>query len=385
MAETKTMTEEERIEEYVRRNVLVTTFDKLIDFVDSLYNWGRKSSLWPMQFGLACCAMEMICTASSRYDMARFGAEVFRPSPRQADVMIVSGTVTKKMIPQIVRLYHQMAEPKYVISMGACATGGGPFKEGYNVVSGVDEYVPVDVYVPGCPPTPSALLHGLMALQKKIEGQSIRDLPWYKRGPTEEVPVPVLGPDIFDLRQVKDIAAAAKKPAEEKAQAEAEAKEEHKKPPPEVTPPQELVDLGQRINQAVGEGAATPEKKTLVIDPKQLVEVARYLKEKEGFDYLHNLTSVDYPDYFEVVYNLSSIERQGAPITLKARAMGKEKPELPSLVSVWAGADFQEREVWDLMGVYFSSHPNLKRILMWEGFEGHPMRKDYKEPYYEEE
>ena len=110
--------------------------------VDTVYNWGRRSSLWPLGFGLACCAIEMICTASSRFDIARFGAEVFRGSPRQADVMIVSGTVTKTMMPMIARLYDQMPEPKYVISMGACATGGGPFKEGYNVVSGIDKYLP---------------------------------------------------------------------------------------------------------------------------------------------------------------------------------------------------------------------------------------------------
>ncbi|MEP7359775.1 MAG: NADH-quinone oxidoreductase subunit NuoB, partial [Anaerolineales bacterium] len=151
--------------------------------------------------GLACCAIEMICTAASRYDLSRFGMEVMRPSARQADLMIVSGTVTKKMIPQIVRLYNQMPEPKYVMAMGACASGGGPFKEGYNVVSGVDKYLPVDVYVPGCPPTPQALLNGLITLQKKIDNQSIRNVPWYQSGPSEAIPVPILGPDIIDPRQ----------------------------------------------------------------------------------------------------------------------------------------------------------------------------------------
>src|SRR5690606_24468358 len=146
----------------LQSQVTVTTLDRI-------YNWGRRSSIWPMMFGLACCAIEMICTAASRYDLARFGMEVMRASPRQADLMIVSGTVTKKMSPTIVRLYNQMPEPKYVIAMGACASGGGPFKEGYNVVSGVDQFVPVDVYIPGCPPTPQALLHGLITLQKKID------------------------------------------------------------------------------------------------------------------------------------------------------------------------------------------------------------------------
>jgi NADH-quinone oxidoreductase subunit B len=178
----------------MQTNIFITTLDKI-------YNWSRRNSCWPMMFGLACCAIEMICTAASRYDLSRFGMEVMRPSARQADLMIVSGTVTKKMVPQIVRLYNQMPEPKYVLAMGACASGGGPFKEGYNVVSGMDKYVPVDVYVPGCPPTPQALLHGLITLQKKIDGQSILTVPWYQKGPSEPIPVPILGPDIIDPRQ----------------------------------------------------------------------------------------------------------------------------------------------------------------------------------------
>jgi NADH-quinone oxidoreductase subunit B len=179
----------------LQNSVTITTLDKI-------YNWGRRSSIWPMMFGLACCAIEMICTAASRYDFARFGMEVMRPSPRQADLMIVSGTVTKKMIPQIVRLYNQMPEPKYVVAMGACASGGGPFKEGYNVVSGVDNFVPVDVYIPGCPPTPQALIHGLITLQKKIDTQSIKQVRWYsKESGSETIPVPVLGPDLMDPRE----------------------------------------------------------------------------------------------------------------------------------------------------------------------------------------
>lgn len=168
--------------------------------LDKIYNWGRRSSLWPLMFGLACCGIEMICTAASRFDFARFGMEVMRPSPRQADMMIVSGTVTKKMIPQIVRLYNQMPEPKYVVAMGACASGGGPFKEGYNVVSGVDQYIPVDVYIAGCPPTPQALLHGLITLQKRIDKQSIKNVRWYSKEPIDAIPIPILGPDIIDPR-----------------------------------------------------------------------------------------------------------------------------------------------------------------------------------------
>ena len=177
-------------------NVLITTVDKI-------YNWSRRSSMWPLLFGLACCAIEMIATAASRYDLARFGMEVMRPSPRQSDLMIVSGTVTKKMVPAIVRIYNQMAEPRYVLSMGACATGGGPFKEGYNVVSGIDKYIPVDVYVPGCPPTPEALIYGLLKMHEKVDRQSITSVPWYQKDSSQFVPVPRLGPDVFDPRQVE--------------------------------------------------------------------------------------------------------------------------------------------------------------------------------------
>ncbi len=158
---------DERLQDELRKQgVFVTSFQEL-------HNWGRKNSLWPLQFGLACCAIEMIATTMARYDLARFGAEVFRPSPRQADLMIVAGTVTKKMAPQIVRLFNQMPEPKYVIAMGACAISGGPFKEGYNVLKGIDRFLPVDVSIPGCPPRPEALLHALITLQEKIAAETL--------------------------------------------------------------------------------------------------------------------------------------------------------------------------------------------------------------------
>jgi NADH-quinone oxidoreductase subunit B len=191
--------------------VVITTLDRI-------YNWGRRSSLWPMMFGLACCAIEMIAVQAPRFDLARFGMEVMRPSPRQSDVMIVAGTVTKKMVPAVVRLYNQMPEPKYVVAMGACASSGGPFKAGYNVVAGIDKFIPVDVYIPGCPPTPEALIYGMMKLQEKIDKQSIRQVRWYQKGPDSvQIPVPILGPDLIDPRRAEELKriAAAQAQAQE--------------------------------------------------------------------------------------------------------------------------------------------------------------------------
>ena len=155
------------IEGRFEENVITTTLEQAM-------NWAQESSVWPMTFGLACCAIEMMATGASRYDIDRFGAGAFRATPRQADLMIVAGTVTYKMASRVRRLYEQMADPKYVIAMGACTVGGGPyFKHGYHVVKGVDLVVPVDVYVPGCPPRPEALLEGLMRIQDKIKSRKL--------------------------------------------------------------------------------------------------------------------------------------------------------------------------------------------------------------------
>ncbi len=156
-----TVDEEMAVEKLLRSTLLLTTVEKMV-------NWARKNSIWPLTFGLACCAIEMMSTTDPRHDLARFGAEVFRASPRQADLMIVAGTVTLKMAPVLRRLYEQMPEPKWVISMGSCSSVGGPYNS-YAVLQGVDQVVPVDVYVPGCPPRPESLIYAIMTLQKKIQ------------------------------------------------------------------------------------------------------------------------------------------------------------------------------------------------------------------------
>ncbi len=182
-------------------NVVVTS-------VDWALNWARQGSIWPMTFGLACCAIEMMATGMSRFDLDRFGAGAFRATPRQSDLMIVAGTVTCKMAERIRRLFNQMPDPKYVLAMGACTIGGGPYaKFGYHVVKGVDLIVPVDVYVPGCPPRPEALLEGLMRIQDKVKG--MKDLT---KGQPIEVPIPsrtgyvLLPPELADVEKANAFA-----------------------------------------------------------------------------------------------------------------------------------------------------------------------------------
>jgi NADH-quinone oxidoreductase subunit B len=155
------------LDEELSRNVLITTVDYVLD-------WARSRSIFPLMFGLACCAFEMIGTAASRFDIARFGMDIFRWSPRQADLMIVAGTLTWKMAPALKLVYEQMAEPKWVIAMGQCTISGGPFRESYSVVPGINRIIPVDVYVPGCPPRPEGLLHGIRKIHEKIVRESIK-------------------------------------------------------------------------------------------------------------------------------------------------------------------------------------------------------------------
>jgi NADH-quinone oxidoreductase subunit B len=171
------------LDKYVEERVLTTTFDKAVA-------WARSNALWPATFGLACCAIEMMSIVTARYDSARFGAEVFRASPRQADMLILSGRVSIKMAPVIRRIYDQMLEPKWVIAMGACSSSSGVFNN-YALVTGADKFLPVDVHVPGCPPRPEALIHGILKLQRKVSGHS--DMGWrerYEARGTEEQPHP---------------------------------------------------------------------------------------------------------------------------------------------------------------------------------------------------
>ena len=364
--------------------------------LDAIYNWGRAYSLWPMTFGLACCAIEMIATGAGRYDQDRFGAALFRATPRQSDLMVVSGTVTKKMIPQIVRLYNQMPEPKYVISMGACASGGGPFKEGYNVVSGIDKFVPVDVYVPGCPPTPQALLNGIIALQEKIKTQSIKTVPWYNQD--EEmgaISIPILGPDLIDPDQIDLIREEQQKAKQQNGAAEDSGPKPRPKrvvkapkvPEWDITPTDEATELANAINKALDIEAVTPEAETLIVDRQHLIAVGKHIRDELNYELLSNITGVDYMgragDRFEVVYHAYSLSQPDKPVLVFKVRAPEDDPEIPSLYDLWKTSYLQEREIYDLYGINFTDHPNMKRVLLWDDFYGHPMRKDYEEAYYE--
>lgn len=169
MEMTKLQTLAERDQELLHKNIIVASMDMVL-------KWARSNSLWPLSSGLACCAIEMMSAAAARFDLSRFGYEVFRASPRQADLLIVAGTLTWAMAGPLKRLYEQMPEPKYVIAMGSCANSGGPFVDSYSVVPGVDQILPVDIYIPGCPPRPEALIHGMLELKRKIQdGEIVRD------------------------------------------------------------------------------------------------------------------------------------------------------------------------------------------------------------------
>ena len=429
------------LQKELEQHVLVTTWDKLLGMVDTVYNWGRRSALWPLGFGLACCAIEMICTASSRFDIARFGAEVFRGSPRQADLMIVSGTVTKTMMPMIARLYDQMPEPKYVIAMGACATGGGPFKEGYNVVSGVDKYIPVDVYIPGCPADAAGPLEWPDHAPEEDRRRADRDpgwinrtgnSPWYGNEVERDIPVPVLGPDLIDLRTVEiaaettamgllDAARGRAHQAGQDPRAAARASPRVKprprpRRPPAQGPEQDRPDPRQgarrgaaaptaaaaeapaaeakpaasrqgRQEDQAGRGPADPglarrrpsstswpsgsmpssapapsrsSRPVCWSRPTSWSTVALFLRDKNPikYDYLASLQSVHYEDCIEVNYQLDSTTNPGTLIELRVRTAEAEgQGEVPSLYHVYRGADFQEREVYDMMGVRFTGPP----------------------------
>ena len=293
---------------------------------DKLFSWARSGSLWPMTFGLACCAVEMMHSAASRYDMDRYGM-LFRPSPRQSDVMIVAGTLTNKMAPALRKVYDQMAEPRWVVSMGSCANGGGYYHYSYAVVRGCDRIVPVDVYVPGCPPTAEALIYGLLQLQKK--------------NPPHHHHRPLI--------------------ANEKPQC-----------PPDKQTPSEITRSFDEQKQHFQDILATQADAisifrgeiTIRLPLEQLQRALTRLKDETGgaFTQLSDITAVDFPERkqrFELIYQLLSVKWNQRVRLITTLGEGEIAP---SVTALFTSANWAEREIWDMFGIFFDGHGDFAAV-----------------------
>ena len=366
--------------------------DLLITGVDDLINWSRQYSFWPIFFGLSCCFIEQMVTYTSRYDISRFGAEVLRGTPRQADLLITSGTIFKKMAPAILRLYEQMPEPKWVMSMGSCSNCGGMY-DVYSVVQGIDQILPVDIYIPGCPPRPEAVLQGLVLLQKKVKSERPLRSVLHLTGGTQGSRKPILVDGLTKSREPRGPGYYGTPPRGTAVT------------PPVFwgsrsdlmwTPPPHRITISERdkgmaasLKQRFGDGVRqTPHTSDMItfhVDEASLKEVLRFLKteSKPRFRRLDDLTAVDesarrnrkdYPDY-TLIYHLLSYE-SASRVRLKVPLHGQD-PVAQSITDIWPSANWYEREVYDLFGIRFEGHPRLRRLIMPPDWVGHPLRKSF--------
>ena len=367
--------------------------EQLLNNADLVINWARKYSLWPMFFGLSCCFVEEATAFTPRYDMARFGAEVLRSSPRQADLLIIAGTVFKKIAPVVLRLYEQMAEPRWVISMGSCSNCGGMY-DVYSVVQGVDQILPVDVYIPGCPPRPEAVLQGLVMLQDKItaEEKPIRPILHLKGG-SQGTQKPILVDGQTKSRDPRGpgmegsvIRGSSVVPTQFK-DSRTELMWTPSSPQIELDPNAQRLarELQDRFGEAVQPELPTCDMPAFLVNQSHIKDVLRFLNSKAAtrFQRLDDLTAIDesarrkredYPDY-TLVYHLLSFDPP-ARLRLKVPLTGPN-PAAETVTDIWPSANWYEREVFDLLGVRFEGHPNLQRLIMPHDWEGHPLRKDY--------
>lgn len=380
--------------------------DKLINAVDFVVNWARANSLWPLTYGTSCCAIEMMAASMPRYDIARFGSEVFRASPRQADLIILAGTIVDKMADPLLTLYEQMPGPKYVIAMGACTISGGPFVyDNYSVVQGADRVIPVDVFIPGCPPRPEALLEGLMLLQEKIKKETIRQ-PW-STPELNQAPVRNRHAEAAkawaELEKLKDI---------EMADARAKFKEEnpeykapkHKKKAKDKFEAQErsIKSSTRNFNSNIylsiqnlfpevglyssGETEAveflTNTEEDYILDIEvPLIDYHQLIKKLESdfnLKYLIELTAVDWESHIDLIVHLMNLDN-GQKVFIRSQ-INREQPQAPTISDIYKGANWHEREVYDFFGVQFENHPDLRRLFLKDDFKGHPLLKDFTHP-----
>ena len=360
---------------------------------DAVINWARSRSLWPMFFGLSCCFVEEATAITARYDIARFGAEVFRPSPRQADLLIVSGTVFKKIAPVVLRLYEQMPDPKWVISMGSCANTGGMY-DVYSVVQGVNQILPVDVYIPGCPPRPEAVLQGLTILQKKIDSSERPSRKvFHLGGGSQGTQTPVLVDGIGKSRDPRGPGmngavirgASATPPAFFESRSDLMWTPEPSRIELKTHERSLAEALSDRFGKAAKARPATSDMLTVDVEKDRIKPVLRYLKSEASvrFERLEDLTVIDesarrersaYPDY-SLVYHLLAFDPP-TRVRLKVPLYG-DIPFADTVTDIWPSANWYEREAFDMFGVRFEGHPNLTRILMPPDWEGHPLKKSH--------
>lgn len=393
----------------------------VVNAIDYVVNWARANSIWPLTYGTSCCAIEMMSSSMARYDIARFGSEVFRSSPRQADLFILAGTITRRMAPAIQMLWEQIPGPKYAIAMGACTISGGPFiYDNYSVVRGAQNLIPVDVFVPGCPPRPEALFHGLLTLREKILKETCRN-PWHEGSPKD-----VSTMDRY-REAAKTWAALEEMKDEEMAEARAKFKEENpdykssfkpirikKEDFPEVERvPFKRMGLTQSdiyaklkekfpavtvhthsedpVEDVV---AAMPADRPLevMVTPEDYLPMVEFIKNDASLkmDYLIDIVGIDYDDHFDVVSQFRSMEH-GHKLFLclqlkKDFSIPEEQratallAHAPSISHLYPAAEFKEREVYDMFGIDFVGHPDQRRIFLDDDFVGYPLRKDFTHP-----
>lgn len=370
---------------------LYTTLEKLpgvslgLARVDDLLAWGLTNSIWVFPMATSCCGIELMAAAASRIDLDRMGT-IVRGTPRQCDVMVVAGTITVKMAPRVLKLWEQMPEPKWCIAMGSCAISGDFYRNLYSVIPGIDTVIPVDVYIPGCPPNPEALMHGLLRLQEKVHAR--RRGEKVDRDPNPDlirVTQPViprvcerdLGRNDELSRQQAD---QATRVTEEQMCAPVEVAFE----PPPPTPPVFAPDFDGLLREL---GVAVTTDGPPVIPVERHFEFARRLKEL-GYRQLVSIVASHWlagtgragkeegaVEHLEVAYVLRTVG-QGSRLATWAVRVAPDHP-IPSLVPLYAGADWQEREQFDLVGARFAGHPDLRRLMMAENYEGHPLRRDF--------